>query len=357
MVDYEWENAPKELEEWWVDLWTKAVLELGIDGFRCDISLQRPDLWAEIKRRCAAAGKPVFLLAESDHGSRGADAYQLDIRLDDFQGGRFKKEMAAFHDMAEWRDELRCGKLFDTTLATNATIPAYRLIQLSCHDGGWAGYPEGVNPYTARGSRFAFGYGVAFAPTIIIFMSGEEFDAEYVPLPSLTPDLFGKQDPDPKKSRWLYGSWIQWDQLKQKKHLDMLKDVQRMLAIRKAHRDLIHAIPKTEKSDILMQRVSIEKTDSEESLPIPYALSNGKRALVIAANPSDKPVQATLKITPSELNFSADIKQFKVTALWPEEQAPELKTSEELAAFSCVIPPDHQAGGGLCVLRVEPVTE
>jgi len=355
MVDYCWQEAPKELDEWWVDLWTRMVLETGIDGFRCDISLQRPDLWAEVKRRCAAAGRPVFLLAESDHGSLGADAYQLDIRLDDFQGGRFKKELAAFHDMAQWNHELRCAEPFDSTLATNSAVPAYRLIQLSCHDGGWAGYPAGVNPYTARGSRFAFGYGVAFAPTIIVFMAGEEFDAEYVPLPRLAPDLFGNQNPDSRKSRWLYGSWIQWEQLNKKKHADMLKDVRRMLAIRKAHRDLIHAIPKTGKPDVLMQRVEIGKTDSEISLPIPYTLSNGKRALVIAANPLENPVQATLRIAVSELGFPPETKQFKVVSLWPEEQAAEIKTAEELAELACSIPADHQAGGGLCVIRIEPI--
>jgi hypothetical protein len=104
-----------------------------------------------------------------------------------------------------------------------------------------------------------------------------------------------------------------------------------------------------------MQRVEIKETDSQEPLPVPYALSNGKRALVIAANPSDQMVKATLRIAVSKLGLSSEAKQFKVVLLWPEEQEPTVKTPEELMNFTCVIPADHQAGGGLCLIRIEPV--
>ena len=49
MTDYDWYNPHPDLDEWWIEMWTKVVLEYGVDGFRCDCGLHRPDLWLEIK--------------------------------------------------------------------------------------------------------------------------------------------------------------------------------------------------------------------------------------------------------------------------------------------------------------------
>jgi hypothetical protein len=83
--------------------------------------------------------------------------------------------------------------------------------QLSCHDNGWDGSPLDQNPYAAQGSRFVFGYSCLLAPSVPILMSGEEFNADYVPLPTHTPGLFRRGEPG--TGRWLYASWLQWEQL------------------------------------------------------------------------------------------------------------------------------------------------
>ena len=70
--------------------------------------------------------------------------------------------------------------------------PKLRVISPSCHDCGWDGFPKDKNPYTTQGSRHVMGYGVLLAPAIPIIMSGDEFDANYKPLPNHTPDLYGK---------------------------------------------------------------------------------------------------------------------------------------------------------------------
>ena len=70
----------------------------------------------------------------------------------------------------------------------------YYSVQLSSHDDGWEGFPVNDNPYVAEGSRFLFGYSCLFTPSIPIFFSGEEFNAQYKPLPNLAPDLFGKKN-------------------------------------------------------------------------------------------------------------------------------------------------------------------
>ena len=440
MTDYDWNGEHPDLEEWWVQMWTRAVLEWGVDGFRCDCGVYRPDLWLEIKRRCAAAGKPIFVLAENKRDTT-SDAIQRDINLFRSRHGRLD-DHAALRNLAGVRDLLhgelkgtmfQCEVLYqdnhrvlDTTrggplrvsflgigkdlvgtyelppdgepdwswsidgvdadrpikniqlhcaertwkwqsnleggwrlaVSPNAgglTVsggnplpgPKLRVISPSCHDCGWEGFPAGKNSYTVQGSRFVFGYGVLFAPAIPLFMSGDEFDADFKPLPGLCPDLYGKGQPG--TGTWLYGSWLQWDQLKDERHGDMLKDVKRMLAIRRAHRDLIHAVV-PDKVDI---RLSAVPTSGHDNLPIPYALSNGKRALLVVGNPTALSVDVELKITPKGLGLPVNTKMLLVSDLWPRERRARRMTIEELSHYRCTVPADRTPGGGLRVFRFE----
>ncbi|MCP3985359.1 MAG: hypothetical protein GY723_13295 [bacterium] len=445
MTDYDWEGDHPDLDEWWVQLWTKAVLDWGIDGFRCDCGLHRPDLWLEIKRRCQAAGKPIFILGESG-AEEVSDACQRDIMLFNQRRG-LKKNHAALTDLASMRDlfrprpgpgdfdfhcEIRFAdgeealdaerggplqisflgigedligtwerppdgradwtwsiagvaadreieKLTVTcpdrswswrsvgggwqlavtreggTLQVNGGNPLpgpkLRVISPSCHDCGWDGFPGGENPYSVQGSRAVFGYGVLFAPAIPIFMSGEEFDAEYRPLPGLTPDLYGKGEPG--TGSWLYGSWLQWDQLAQDRHRDMLADVKRMLAIRREHRDLIHAISPGN-ADVDLIAVSIE---SDAELPVPYLLSDGRRALLVVGNPSGETATASLELTLEGLGLTSEGTALWATELWPTELAARRVTVEELASYRCTIPADRNRGGGLHLVRFEAGAE
>ncbi len=176
-------------------------------------------------------------------------------------------------------------------------------------------------------------------------MSGEEFDADYRPLPGLTPDLYGKGEPG--TGTWLYGSWLDWDQLNDQKHSDMLIDVKRMLAIRKEYQDLIHAI---DPDDIDIKMSSIEIV-SKDKLPLPYMLTNGKRALLVVGNPMNHPVDVELDISLEALDFPLKTKQLNVTKLWPKETNIGRMTLEELSHFRITIPADHTPGGGLAVYR------
>jgi hypothetical protein len=221
------------------------------------------------------------------------------------------------------------------------------VISPSCHDGGWDGFPAGANPYTIRGSRFVFGYGALLAPAIVIFMSGEEFDADFKPLPRLTPDLYGKGKAG--TGTWLYGSWLEWDQLKEGRHAAMLVDVKRMLAIRAEHRDLIHAVAPDD-VDIRLSAVPIL---SGAGLPVPYLLANGKRALLVVGNPTDQDVEVVLRLTAEHLSLPADTKLLEVTDLWPTERAPRRMSLKELSRYACTVSADGRPGGGLHVVRIE----
>ena len=68
-------------------------------------------------------------------------------------------------------------------------------------------------------------------------MSGEEFNADYRPLPQLSPGLFGGEPYG--KGRWLYGSWIDWEQLKLPEKTQMLEDMKSIIKIRRSHSELI----------------------------------------------------------------------------------------------------------------------
>jgi len=192
------------------------------------------------------------------------------------------------------------------------------------------------------------GYGVLFAPAIPIIMSGDEFDAEYKALPNHTPDLYGKGEAG--TGRWLYGSWLQWDQLKEKRHSDMHNDVKRMLAIRREHTDLIRAI-KPGETDIKMKAIPVL---SDNNLPVPYILSNGKRALLVIGNPTNKDLNVKLNISNDILGFPQPMKNLKATILWPNNQEPVNITKQKLSQYSCIVPADYNRGGGLHITRFEP---
>lgn len=158
--------------------------------------------------------------------------------------------------------------------------------QFTCHDNGWIGYPGNESPYLSQYSRFRMGYALFLAPVIPVIMSGEEFSADYVPLPQLSPDLYGGTNPG--NGRWLYGSWLQWSQLEQPDKRSMHNDMRKLLQIRKEHRTLVHAAH-TGQTSGLPQSLSVE---SSSPIPAPYLYTNTRYALLVAGNPySDRDIR------------------------------------------------------------------
>ena len=54
------------LDDWWVKVWTNYVTEFGIDGYRLDYRIFRPDLWERIRQNAAAAGHEIVIFEEDD---------------------------------------------------------------------------------------------------------------------------------------------------------------------------------------------------------------------------------------------------------------------------------------------------
>lgn len=64
MTDFDWNGGHIELENWWVRIYTDFVTHYGIDGFRLDVDIYRPDLWERIRKNATIAGHPIVIWEE-----------------------------------------------------------------------------------------------------------------------------------------------------------------------------------------------------------------------------------------------------------------------------------------------------
>jgi hypothetical protein len=391
MTDFAWQDTIQALDDWWVEVWTNYVLDYGIDGFRLDLGMERPDLWRHIRHNAYQAGHPIIIFPEANRAncnkygdiSRVADFLQQDIALaplerqlisqrwnywprerwDNFLAVFSGKEGCAFsqadgalrkdpatgrthylqlnmHAVSSGASGRGPAKRSDTIPFTSNTQLAFgrfedgkkamrliengklsgglympgnswitraerqgdtlyvdmdiaqcwdagwRSIALSCHDEGWGRVP--ANPYIAGGSRFAFGYALLFPGGVPIFMSGEEFNCSYRPLPRLSPRLYDGSEPG--RGTWLYGSWIDWGQLEKPAHRDMLEDVRKMLNIRKQYADVLGAIAPGSEPNICTV-----PTQAEKNCPQAYMRWGGGIAFVIVGNNSNEPLHVAIK--------------------------------------------------------------
>ena len=338
MTDYDRKGGHKDLDDWWIKTWTDYVLKYNVDGFRFDVSVYRPDLWESIRQICANSGHPIVVLDAGNDLFNGDafDFYQHHLRLMDHNKPDIDFKQLYTQDVAAFFNSDKSKQNF------------YYSNQLSCHDNGWQGFPEGVNPYVAEGNRYLFGYSFLFAPAVPVFMAGEEFNADFKPLPRLSPDLFGKAAPG-SKSRWLCGSWIQWEQLNQTDNKAMFKDVQRMLAIRAHEKDIIHAIRSSDKEKHI---ISVKLNSEDGTIPVPYLMWAKNKALLIAANPSDKEIEMTMDIPLERARLHQN--KFKVTDLWNGGK-PLVLSKYDLKKFRFRILKDKQPGGGIIVYKIEGI--
>ena len=428
MTDYDWFGGHKDMDDWWVDINTKYVTEYGVDGFRLDVDIYRPELWHKIKENARNAGHPIVVFAEDElFTDNVSDFYQKLVRVQESpeltrdaanhlnevvnhsrtfdiegvtvtytdgtedssdirRGGKlsFQTEKAGQSNMKITVKNIDANKAIKKIVAIpspysalyNYKIPyimqaseipktlaltitgiseikmeispfpldiLYLANELSSHDRGWDGFPLGKNPYLAQGSRCIFGYSFLFTPAIPIFMAGEEFDADYVPLPTHSPRLFKKENVG--EGRWLYGTWIQWDQLKQKRNQDMLNDVKKMMAIRKQEKDVIHAVL----NDVTPNMIAVEYKSSD-AIPVPYILWNDKKAILVAGNNLNKDIKITVTLPMDKIGMSG-ASQIRITDLWNGGE--EIKNANAATNLTFQIKKDKIPSGGLAVLKIE----
>ena len=433
MTDYDWYGGHKDLDDWWVDIHTKYVTECGVDGFRLDVDIYRPDLWHQIKENARNAGHPVIVFAENSIFTDNVSDFNQTLtkvgrNTEEFMPAEWKRShnvADAYHEFVDKRRKFEITKVIVTymddtedfsdilkeggklnfqaekTSQSNMKVTIknldptksmkrikvfpsvyrepyvmeasyapktypltvsgvseisveltpishdkeYLAHELSSHDRGWVGFPLDKNPYMAQGSRCIFGYHFMFTPAILFFMAGEEFDANFVPLPTLSPYLYQKEKVG--EGRWLYGSWIQWDQLKQKKHQEMLADVKKMIAIRKQEKDVVHSVINDVHPNI--EAVAYKSSDP---VPVPYILWNDRKIILVAGNNLDKDVKLTVTL-PVEKTGISGASQILVTDLW--NGGKEIKKVNDPTLLTFQIKKDKTPGGGLAVFKIEIV--
>jgi len=452
MSDYDWKAHNKELDDWWVDLYSNYVVDYGIDGYRLDLDIHRPDLWLRIRKNAAAAGRPIIVMGENwEYGN-------YDMSLEGVMEFTQKSEgnitptnahldwnHGALNDMAAFANRVFNGniphrpiavevfycdgssasgkvgvdgqlKIIDNSITVdrvgkespcpdgradieilvegvdpeltvenvivtdrrgiwqmrgngnwfaavektgtkmkvhvsefrrnNGAVPGFIIGNVSMHDNGWEGYPIDENPYVVHFSRAIFGYASLVSPMIPLFFSGEEFSAKFRPAKRLAYSCYEAKDIG--KGRWLYGSWIDWSQLDEPEHKAMLKDVSKMLAIRKQEKDLIHGKQRHEKINILPVEVK-----SNIDVPAPYIQWNDEKAVIVAANYStDTDAKLVMNIPVVQIGMDG-CKKFIVEDLWNGSK--ETISTADINKFRCSIKPDKQPGGGIGIWKIEPV--
>ncbi len=333
MIDYDWAGKHKDLDDWWVKTFTDYCLEDGVDGYRLDVNIFRPDLWLIIRQNCLSKGKEIVILLENERYSGDAiDFYQSN-----------NNPIAAHttkNEISKQKLVTDPGIFYSSRISPEGNGHVCMAVSLSCHDNGWDGFPEGENPYVAKGSRALLGYNTFFSPAIPILMSGEEFNADYRPIPWLKSDLFGKKS---TTGTWLYGSWIQWEQLKDKEKASVLSDVTRMIRIRKKYSDIICGYSLNDTTHIIKSLIPIKGDVSN-----PYILAiKGDKAILVVGNRKDYAQTISLQIPYRELGFESAT----LTDIWNDNGKKVKLPADGVMEFE--IGADHTSMGGLSVWLIE----
>lgn len=450
MIDYDWNGGHTDLDDWWVKIYTDFVTVYGVDGYRLDSGIYRPDLWERIRQNSAAAGHSIVIFEESAPVIPGVtDFTEQDNNISNILTGELNpvlvSDVPGFYDRkfgkhGEYKVEIRYeddsknegstggegtlrvrldGLIADTTIIENMEAPGIRYVRitvknvtktddipyvrltvknvasrpiqnvtvsndcgeiwvlrdanhlvtmdgqapviqlyirtlgysssiaLSIHDIGlYTTYPQDRNPYVARGSRALFGYSFLFTPMIPLFFAGEEFDASFRPLPTLSPDWYDGKHPG--KGRMLYGNMLDWTELDQPQHHSMFEDVKRMLAIRKQERSLLAPVL----GGNIAPKLAGVQYKSNITVPVPYIRWDRGAAILIVAN-RNKGEDAHLKLKiPLEPMGRSPNAAYKVTDLWNGGESKNF-TEKELASFACTIKRDGTPSGGLGVFKIE----
>jgi hypothetical protein len=83
---YDWYGGHSDLDDWWVQVWSDYITKYGVDGFRIDSELMRPDLFARIRANATAAGHEIVSFEEDDSPIPGVtDLSQHENSISDAQ--------------------------------------------------------------------------------------------------------------------------------------------------------------------------------------------------------------------------------------------------------------------------------
>jgi len=345
MHDFDYTN--QEFLDWWIQLHVDYVQKYGVDGFRLDgpngtqgwgyegMSVLEP--WDEITRRCAESGDSIVVFGEN-------------ARYHFAQLAHWTKE-----DLLPLVNEIRDVAAFDQRPILSGNPPMeldpeklqYISYEISCHDNG-ANNKHGL---TLMGSRCRFGYYAMYAPYIPIFYSGDEFlfykdstilneEGDMVTIPYPSKYL-------PCIKDWWDGWWaaaqIDLSLIEKEPHRSMHADCRKILQIRNENRDIFH------NDRFNTHMVSI---DASPEKPKPYVrYIPGEKAIVVLGNDTRKDMVFKLDIPLEVMGFEGE--KYRVHYLWTGEQ--KVVNAKALNRLKVQVPADYEPGGGVRLVKIEPV--
>jgi hypothetical protein len=334
MVDYDYRNA--EFRRWWVDTWVDYATEVGIDGYRVDVTLDGQlqtnwmyeygvQIWDEVTARAEAAGKDIAVYGETERYHFSQHTTQCSIYHVPNDGFPYDERTH------------RCTT--DVPAEFASTPERFTSIQLSAHDEGYLNFKGVSHFYRANGSRYKFAYAMAFAPRIPVFFGGEEFNARQVQLPDVEMGLLGGGP----QGAWLYANQLQWSDVRDPARAAMLRDVRRIFAIKRRHRRLLHA--DRDSTSLLAVPASGEGA-------VPYArYAAGEEAIVVVGNDTRSPVTRRLDLPLAAMGLAGH-ERYRLIDLVTRER--RTVSEAQLHALDVEVGADFTPGGGYRALRIVP---
>ena len=140
---------------------------------------------------------------------------------------------------------------------------------------------------------------------------------------------------------------LDWKELNEAEHRDMLIDVKRMMAIRKQHSEALAMWPAGR-----MPNLKAVQHEADIEVPIPYVRWDNHAAIVIVANRNkDRDAHVKLNIDLTDIGLGGH-NRYVVTDLWSTGGAKTYSVAE-LRSFRCTIKSDGTLGGGLLVFKID----
>ena len=421
MADYDWSNVrgdQKELENWWVDMWTNYVTNYGVDGYRLDLGHIRTDLWARVKKNAEDAGHPIFIISETyntegfntgvydmwewDKGERINENFvnyqpTHSLRINYSDGGEISVYVLAYPPSGAGSGSLyavynginvdKVGRtdpapdgILDEHVSVNGVNNSKTISDIVIRDGSglWALNPPSGNWYVAyeknastleiyfspyeneppivdpdrrfygyhisshndgayyiKGSRYRFGYEAMFVPVIPLFISGEEFNTPYNPVPNYSRCIY------PNDTWWctdlLMASQVQWDELNKSENRAFFEDCRKMISLRKNETTLNYFAPSLKEANL----IAVYNYTASIYAPPPYIRWLGSEAILVVGN-SDKNNKLSIAInllpTLDELNLSGR-GLYEITDLW--DHGIQFMYKADLGHYNCTVSPDN----------------
>lgn len=323
MADYDYTN-PSFLK-FWKELWVNTTLDYGFDGWRLDGPNGAASfkdvltVWDSISHTCCRAGHPIAIIGENS---------RYHIRQCDYE--HFSHDPAA-----EFSPE-----------------PRFATMQISCHDEGI--HMRSGNYYVLRGSRFKFGYCSVFSYNIPLFLAGEEFDTEPLPVMRIKSKIYDGFESSREitfydtcskdtTGGWLLGSRIDWNLLRRPHNHEMLEDCKKILHIRNSNKDIFHY-------DRAATHI-LPAPCSPKSSSVPYLrYIPGRSCILVVGNDAPFDRKFLIHIPLEQMNMHSDT-CYKVTNLFTDNT--QILPGSSLMCLEVFVKADYTPGGGVTCLRID----